>query len=236
MRRTAVLAAVVAVLAAGCSGPTGSGPTAQVTSTTSTTRPGHSGEPFSDLMPRFSRDGEQIAFTRRYGLDGVTLPNEVISREPFVVDLRTGEALLRRHDPELGLDKEPWVSPDGARRVDSCAGNLCVRSLTDGSVRQLTADPRREDEPVWSPDGKTIAFTLGPAYNIGVVMQPDGYPPQICLLDVEALTRRCLTEGASPSWSPTGNKIAFVRMYDGGTPLTRIWILDVNSGATRWVT
>lgn len=60
-----------------------------------------------------------------------------------------------------GLYSMSW-SPDGARIAfsDGRYGNQDIYTVTvpGGEVVRLTADPRYEDFPAWTPDGRTIVF------------------------------------------------------------------------------
>ena len=72
----------------------------------------------------------------------------------------------------------------------------------DGSgQRNLTRNTVRDRNPVWSPDGRRIAFESNWQVN---VMNADGSPGQ----------RRLTRNGGrnfAPAWSPDGQKIAFER-------------------------
>lgn len=59
-------------------------------------------------------------------------------------------------------DSEPRFSPDGTRLAfisnrDGSDGNIFVMELASGRISQLTRD-YQAGAPVWSPDGKTIAY------------------------------------------------------------------------------
>jgi dipeptidyl aminopeptidase/acylaminoacyl peptidase len=110
----------------------------------------------------------------------------------------------------------PQMSPDGSRiafaRVEVDAKHkeyltsLWIVPVAGGAPRQLTFG-KRDSNPTWSPDGKTLAFVRA--------VERDGkaQPPQIYLLSMEGGEPRQLTElpkGASgPVWSHDGTKIAF---------------------------
>lgn len=52
----------------------------------------------------------------------------------------------------------PSISPDGKNVVFSYKGDLYIVDSKGGEAKQLTTNPSYEYSPVWSPDGKTIAF------------------------------------------------------------------------------
>ena len=84
------------------------------------------------------------------------------------------------------------------------------RSNRDGTGRvQLTFAPMRVTEPVWSPDGKTIAFRG---------LMPDK-PMRIYLAAADGGPVRPATPGStqqwaqmSPTWSPDGRSLAFTQV------------------------
>ena len=73
-----------------------------------------------------------------------------------------------------------------------------------GALRQLTNSPAGESQPVYSPDGKYLAFVSG----------REGGTPQIWLLPLVGGEARQLTKlstGAwGPVWSPDSKRLAFV--------------------------
>ena len=106
----------------------------------------------------------------------------------------------------------PAVSPDGEWVVFQMSDpdiekNKMFTDLylmkSDGSeMQQLTDDPASDNSPVWSPDGKKIAF-----------ISTRGDKPQIYVMDVPAGTPKQITEaenGASNVlWSPDGEYISY---------------------------
>jgi Tol biopolymer transport system component len=101
------------------------------------------------------------------------------------------------------------------------------RSKVDGTERlQLTSAPMRAAEPVWSPDGKWIAF-MG---------SEPGRPWKICLVSAEGGTPQRLMPGerneGNPGWSPDGTRLVFGRLpwMEGGTAgAAAIHVLDLKT-------
>jgi tricorn protease len=53
----------------------------------------------------------------------------------------------------------PAPSPDGTQIAFSWQGDLWIAPLTGGTAQRLTIHPAYDFAPIWSPDGKKIAFT-----------------------------------------------------------------------------
>ena len=128
----------------------------------------------ADIWPRVSRDGRMVfAATTEY---------RGIFRLP--VDANSGRVTgalehLRDDAAETG---RPGASEDGRLlvfpRYEFGAGSVWIRDLSAKRERQLVATPPAPLNPIISPDGQRVAYTLS---GIGYVVEVSGgVPRRIC--------------------------------------------------------
>lgn len=148
--------------------------------------------------PTWSPDGKQIAFVTAQGI-------------------QTADHVIVRHGTA------PNWSPD-VRLIAYEANDDVWASTPDGRTLALTQHSAQDRWPVWSPDGKKIAFAsnrLGD-FDIWVLPVFGGYP------------RRLTTDPGDEthvSWSPDGRLIAYVSAQSGNAD---IWLIPAAGGeATR---
>jgi Tol biopolymer transport system component/C-terminal processing protease CtpA/Prc len=73
----------------------------------------------------------------------------------------------------------PAISPDGSTIVFSYKGDLFKVLTTGGEATALTTNPAYDFNPVWSPDGKSIAFASDRFGNMDVfVVSAEGGSPK----------------------------------------------------------
>jgi TolB protein len=199
----------------------------------------------SDYVPAWSPDGKHIAFHSKR--DG--------NREIYIMNADgSGQTRLTSNTAE---DYEAKWSPDGKHiafystrddpNPDSC-DNICKTEIyimnTDGSgVTRLTNNSDFDESPVWSPDGKYIAFdsTQG---------DPDPAKCSSCfwniyIMNADGSVVTPLTNNSGnnfyPAWSPDGKHIAFSSERDDPNRSTcsdkcnyDIYIMNADgSGVTR---
>jgi Tol biopolymer transport system component len=154
--------------------------------------------------PAWSPDGRRIAFMRLSpaGWD--------------VYVMNTDGSGQRRLARNAWLAAPAW-SPDGRKiaferpRRDRNAEGYAINSeifvvTADGSgERRLTRNTGRDSNPVWSPDGRRIAFERN---------------WQVSVMNADGSGQRRLTRNGgrnfAPAWSPDGQRIAFERRLGKG--------------------
>ena len=119
---------------------------------------------------------------------------------------------------------------------------IYVMDADGKNLKNLTNSPGNDIFPVWSPDGKKIAYisgNLGDGNSLEVfVMNADGSNPK-------NLTKNRAEEFEWPAWSPDGKKIAFqsyrdfngeiyVMDADGGNPKNLTKAPGVGDGSPAW--
>ena len=97
--------------------------------------------------------------------------------------------------------------------------NLAVMNSDGTAMIDVSTMPGQSIDPAWSPNGKRIAFALGPAccyWNIWL-MKADGSEPTQLTNSVYA--------DRYPTWSPDGVKLAFTR---GIGPAAQIYVINAD--------
>jgi Tol biopolymer transport system component len=137
---------------------------------------------------------------------------------------REGKALGTVGD--AAMYSEIRLSPDDrylAAGIDTESGgqaDIWVFDLSRNVGSRLTFDEARDTKPVWSPDGKRIAFTSNRSGKSGVyVRSADGRGEADSLFSTDA---QCEVQ----DWSRDGRYLAL----DSGVGKNDLWILDLEEG------
>ena len=165
------------------------------------------------LNPSHSPDGTQLAFWTRTG-----------ERTPwsiYVADADGGNA--RNLTGDMQLAPEPWANitwePGGGRiafATSENGTNVVYVAPSDGSgppVRLSEADGDRS-APIWSPDGRWIAYRLRRMSDDGAVhlaiAGPDGSAEQVLATDPMP---NASFRGSQ--WAPDSTRVAYFRQENG---------------------
>jgi Tol biopolymer transport system component/DNA-binding winged helix-turn-helix (wHTH) protein len=225
-RRQAAAAAVVIAALAGTllltfgrkPAATPGGPSVRFTPLTS--------EPGNELDPALSAYG-RLAYVAR-GVDGRAHVFAKTSADSAAVQLTHGDA----------TDRSPVWSPDDSRlafvRMDASGCAIWIAAADGRETRKLgPCTATDEFHMSWSPAADLLAVTAGAT----TVRSPS----HIEVIDVRTGSRRIVTEPPpahsgdwSPSFSPDGTQIAFIRSIAGS--ISDIFIVPARGGAARRVT
>jgi dipeptidyl aminopeptidase/acylaminoacyl peptidase len=185
---------------------------------------GPSGE--NDLEPAFYPSGQSVVFDRSTGSTG----------EGDLYSIRLDGSGLRQLTFGATREQGPTVSPNGRQIAFACGpadGNARIEDVCsirpDGSRRRLLSHGLKQGaepfDPDFSPDGRLIAFTLGPGTAADVfTMRADGS-------HLGALTNRApngrrkfprKTGYAMPAFAPGGGSLLAVARPGAGPRLVRI--------------
>ncbi len=158
-----------------------------------------------DIFPKWSSDGERIAFLS----DRNDVERE--NHEIYIVD-NDGSYLVRFN--EYSNDSEHYQQFTWSPANDQIAyvaeeyGNADIFVGEFGSSRAITIEPNSDLSPAWSPNGSQIAFVSDREGN------KDIFVVDVSGNDLIRLTTNSAND-MEPNWSPDGERIAFVSDRSG---------------------
>ena len=179
--------------------------------------------PRYDHCPRWSPDGKQIVFIRRFD-EGRQQHGSL-----FLMNADGSNERQLTRPPENDGPNVAW-SPDGKRiafvRHLENKGQIHVLEIATGDVKKLTNNDGLIADPRWSPDGKTIVYRYeGKEGNSIYTMSTNGKNQKPLIPPKDGPILRF-----SPAWSPDGKRIVFCETeWIQGNPEVRLIIYDMLS-------
>jgi dipeptidyl aminopeptidase/acylaminoacyl peptidase len=178
----------------------------------------HRPEPKENIV--VSADGSRIFFTiARYfqEIDDI-----------YSISTQGGPVVQHTFDDAI-IETAPTPSPDGktlaffSRTARGTKVHLLDLASPRAWPRYLAPGPEQERDPVWSPDGKSLAVSRGG----DVWIQP------LAGGAARRLVHASYPSVSSPVWSPDGGRIAVTANHSG---FSQIAVVDVATGAVTSIT
>jgi tricorn protease len=186
------------------------------------------------------KTGQVKQLVENHGFDfkSASAAGDTIVYEQFgalgLYDLKTGKTKpvevhvaadlleLRPHMMDVGRRlRGAHISPTGARAVFEARGEIVTVPAEKGDARNLTNTPGvMERDPVWSPDGKTIAYFSDESGEYELHLRAQNGMGEVRKVKLGDKPGFYFT----PAWSPDSKKIAYVDNHQ------TIWYLDLEKG------
>ena len=196
-------------------------------------------DPAADVYPAWSPDGRHIAFLRQFtDRSAVYLVPAIGGAERKLAEVATNLY------PSFGSGFQWWVlsqklswSPTGEslavveKSSPSEPYSIFLLSRETGEKRRLTSPPAGvigDSSPVFSPDGKTLAFVrLSAVANADIYLLPlNGREPSRLTFSKAGIN--------GLTWTPDGRDI-FFSLYRGADTRFGLWKISANGGAPEQV-
>lgn len=171
-----------------------------------------------------STNGESIVFNQGGELHLFNLQTNQVSSVDVRISGDFAEIKPRKIDP---LQWQNWagLSPDAGHLLLGIRGEVFTANTSSGEVRNITnTGAAVERSPVWSPDGKWIAYFSDASGEQELCLQAAPIGPTAA---------RCIPIEKKPSlysepvWSPDSRKLAFSDAH------LALWCFDLDQNAAR---
>ena len=148
-----------------------------------------------------------------------------------------------------GVERYPSLSPDGSQVVFTWTGDrqnnqdIYVQMIGQRSTLRLTTDPRNDYNPVWSPDGRWIAFLRSepPAptglrrRELRLIPPLGGVERKLADIQSQDFAGRLFGDAAYLAWSPDSTALIVTDSSGAGQP-DRLIVIALDTGEKRPLT
>lgn len=143
---------------------------------------------------------------------------------PVLVALSSARQSAFDPGPNPMLMQHPTVN--ATTIVFSYAGDLWSVPRTGGDAKRLTSAPGIENDPYFSPDGSTVAFTAqyNGNYDVFTVPAEGGIPKRLTYHPARKLVQ---------GWTPDGKSIIFASTMFSNTDAPQLFTVDINGGIPK---
>jgi Tol biopolymer transport system component len=178
---------------------------------------------YGDVLPKWSHSRKQIALTHASPdnkVHSVYVMNADGSNRHLVDDDMDGRVAWSADDTKLAFMKK-----------FNGVAQIAVLTLATGDIRQLTHSTIEKDDPMWSPDGKTILYWL----NKGGIKQIFELQVANPAEPGRQITTPDVGPANDPAYSPDGQRILFTRELDDNNT-SDIWMVNLDGSNPHQVT
>jgi Tol biopolymer transport system component len=145
-----------------------------------------------------SKDGKRIAYVQQIYTANIQKAGFDPVKEVMAQPQPVTQSSQIAHNPQISPDGE-WLTFWGGNKQE----DIFVIKADGTGIQQLTNDAYKDRFPVWSPDGRRIAFHHNRGGNFEIwVVNPDGS-------GIEQLTYTSAPAVYFPVWSPDGKHLAY---------------------------
>ena len=124
----------------------------------------------------------------------------------------------------------PSWAPDGTRVAfgvnNSKYIGIRIQDIEGQHLKQIQTQHQQVHQLNWSADGTQLAYVLSGSNRPGQLLDKQLHLSET----VSTLTQSQILKHTSPSWSPTGKKLAYMEREDCVGIRWKVWVYDLESG------
>src|SRR6266852_5778347 len=171
------------------------------------------------FFPAISSDGKVIVFEEDSGL--WKLDTATGKSSEVKIDIATDDKENNFEALNINSEADSYnLSPSGQRATISAHGEIFTIAAEHGDATRVTHSYSRETDPMWSPDGKWIAY-----------LSDQGGHDSVWVADAEGNNAKKLTdtdnEKLRVGWMPDSKAVYFTSSDHG------LYVVDAGGGQTR---